>query len=107
MGGGIGQNTKKSTKPSFLAVRKNLINTNLSLSSPITTSSSLLCYLLIITQLPSFSCLLSPTMASQTIENHREGAEIYKGDELCKKKSIELLEELCLPKGLFPLEDIE
>ncbi|XP_020584257.1 uncharacterized protein LOC110027250 [Phalaenopsis equestris] len=46
-------------------------------------------------------------MASQAIQSHREGAEVFKGDEICRKKSIELLEELCLPKGLFPLEDIE
>nr|CAD1829388.1 unnamed protein product [Ananas comosus var. bracteatus] len=45
-------------------------------------------------------------MASQTIESYREGAEIVHGDAVCKKKSIELLEELSLPKGLFPLEDI-
>ncbi|XP_072958033.1 uncharacterized protein [Typha angustifolia] len=46
-------------------------------------------------------------MASQTIVNHREGAEIFQGDILCKKKSIKMLEELSLPKGLLPLEDIE
>ncbi|KAG0476560.1 hypothetical protein HPP92_013401 [Vanilla planifolia] len=46
-------------------------------------------------------------MASQTIENFRAGAEVVNGDELCRKKSVELLEELCLPKGLLPLEDIE
>ncbi|KAJ0980287.1 hypothetical protein J5N97_008542 [Dioscorea zingiberensis] len=46
-------------------------------------------------------------MASQTVEKYRKGAEIYNGDALCKKKSIELLEELGLPNGLFPLEDIE
>ncbi|PKA49796.1 hypothetical protein AXF42_Ash004338 [Apostasia shenzhenica] len=46
-------------------------------------------------------------MASQTIESHRAGAEVFHGDGICKKKSIELLEELCLPKGLFPMEDME
>ncbi|KAM0951488.1 hypothetical protein DsansV1_C03g0026111 [Dioscorea sansibarensis] len=46
-------------------------------------------------------------MASQVGEKYRNGAEIYNGDALCKKKSIELLEELALPNGLFPLEDIE
>ncbi|XP_020086033.1 uncharacterized protein LOC109708637 [Ananas comosus] len=46
-------------------------------------------------------------MASQTLESYREGAEIVRGDAICKKKSIELLEELDLPKGLFPLEDIQ
>ncbi|XP_072957371.1 uncharacterized protein [Typha angustifolia] len=46
-------------------------------------------------------------MASQTIANYREGAEIFKGDKLCKKNSIELLGEVGLPNGLLPLEDIE
>ena len=46
-------------------------------------------------------------MASQVGEKYRNGAEIYNGDALCKKKSIELLVELILPNGLFPLEDIE
>ncbi|XP_072958054.1 uncharacterized protein [Typha angustifolia] len=46
-------------------------------------------------------------MASQAIINHREGAEIFQGDILCKNKSIKMLEELSLPKGLLPLEDIE
>ncbi|KAH7660843.1 At5g01610-like protein [Dioscorea alata] len=46
-------------------------------------------------------------MASQVGEKYRNGAEIYNGDALCKKKSIELLEEIGLPNGLFPLEDIE
>lgn len=46
-------------------------------------------------------------MPSQTIESYRVGAEIINGDALCKKKSIQLLEELGLPRGLFPLEDIQ
>ena len=46
-------------------------------------------------------------MAQQTIENHREGAETYTGHEMCMKKSIELLEELHLPHGLLPLNDLE
>ncbi|XP_072957303.1 uncharacterized protein [Typha angustifolia] len=46
-------------------------------------------------------------MASQTIASYREGAEIFQGDAICKKNSIETLEELGLPKGLLPLEDIE
>ncbi|GJN37724.1 hypothetical protein PR202_gb26706 [Eleusine coracana subsp. coracana] len=45
-------------------------------------------------------------MASQ-IESHRTGAEVVKGDATCRKKSIELVEELGLPKGLLPLEDIQ
>ncbi|KAH7655966.1 At5g01610-like protein, partial [Dioscorea alata] len=47
------------------------------------------------------------TMASQTIQSYRNGAEIYNGDAFCKKKSIQLLEEIGLPNGLFPLDDIE
>ncbi|KAJ4760040.1 hypothetical protein LUZ62_070415 [Rhynchospora pubera] len=46
-------------------------------------------------------------MASKTIESYRNGAEISKGDADCKKKSVELLKDLGLPKGLFPLENIE
>ncbi|KAH0466445.1 hypothetical protein IEQ34_003683 [Dendrobium chrysotoxum] len=46
-------------------------------------------------------------MATQTIESYRGGSEVYNGHDLCKEKSIQLLEELCLPKGLFPLEDME
>ncbi|XP_078177153.1 uncharacterized protein LOC144571679 [Carex rostrata] len=46
-------------------------------------------------------------MAHQTIENHREGAEVFTGHDLCMKKSIELLEELHLPRGLLPLNDLE
>ncbi|KAG0451196.1 hypothetical protein HPP92_026352 [Vanilla planifolia] len=45
-------------------------------------------------------------MASQCIESYRSSAEIVLGDDLCKKY-IQLLEELCLPKGLFPMEDME
>ena len=41
------------------------------------------------------------------IEAHREGAEIYTGDELCRQKSIELLEDLNLPNGLLPIENVE
>ncbi|PUZ75285.1 hypothetical protein GQ55_1G146900 [Panicum hallii var. hallii] len=45
-------------------------------------------------------------MASQ-IESHRADAEVVNGDAICRKRSVELLEELGLPKGLLPLEDIE
>ncbi|XP_050230854.1 uncharacterized protein LOC126679885 [Mercurialis annua] len=38
--------------------------------------------------------------------NHRDGAEIYTGDLLCKQKSLDLLEEIRLPKGLLPLDDL-
>ncbi|KAG0513904.1 hypothetical protein BDA96_10G143300 [Sorghum bicolor] len=46
-------------------------------------------------------------MASQDIKSHRAGAEVITGDAACRKKSVELLEELGLPKGLFPMEDIK
>ncbi|XP_078179803.1 uncharacterized protein LOC144573897 [Carex rostrata] len=46
-------------------------------------------------------------MATQIINNHRDGADITRGDADCKKKSIQMLEELGLPKGLFPLGNIE
>ncbi|KDP37972.1 hypothetical protein JCGZ_04615 [Jatropha curcas] len=43
---------------------------------------------------------------AQQIANHREQAEIYNEGSLCKQKSIQLLGELGLPKGLLPLDDI-
>ncbi|XBI82158.1 hypothetical protein VPH35_090911 [Triticum aestivum] len=46
-------------------------------------------------------------MASQLVESHRAGAEVHKGNDICKKKTVELLEELGLPGGLFPMDDIE
>ncbi|VAI33827.1 unnamed protein product [Triticum turgidum subsp. durum] len=46
-------------------------------------------------------------MASQLVESHRAGTEVHKGNDICKKKTVELLEELGLPKGLFPMDDIE
>ncbi|KAL3643637.1 hypothetical protein CASFOL_014452 [Castilleja foliolosa] len=45
-------------------------------------------------------------MSSQQISTHRENAEIYTGDAVCKQKSVELLEKMHLPKGLLPLDDI-
>ncbi|KAH7568580.1 hypothetical protein ACOSP7_011579 [Xanthoceras sorbifolium] len=45
-------------------------------------------------------------MGTQLIANHREGAEIYHGESLCKQKSLELLSEIELPKGLLPLNDL-
>ncbi|KAK1326057.1 hypothetical protein QJS10_CPA01g01643 [Acorus calamus] len=46
-------------------------------------------------------------MASQSIDNHRANAKVIHGDLPCKKRIVELLEELCLPKGLFPLDDVQ
>lgn len=45
-------------------------------------------------------------MSSQQIESHRENAEVYTGDAVCKQKSKELLEKMNMPKGLLPLDDI-
>ncbi|GAB2296897.1 hypothetical protein Dimus_030998 [Dionaea muscipula] len=45
-------------------------------------------------------------MASLSIENHRQNAEVYHGAELGKQKSRELLQEMNLPNGLLPLTDI-
>ncbi|XBI82155.1 hypothetical protein VPH35_090908 [Triticum aestivum] len=46
-------------------------------------------------------------MASQLVESHRAGAEVHKGNDICKKKTIKILEVLGLRKGLFPMDDIE
>ena len=46
-------------------------------------------------------------MASQLVESHRAGAEVHKANDICKKKTVELLEEVGLPKGLFPMDNIE
>ncbi|GFP81148.1 hypothetical protein PHJA_000258100 [Phtheirospermum japonicum] len=45
-------------------------------------------------------------MSTQQISSHRENAEVFTGDAVCKQKSIELLEKMHLPKGLLPLDDI-
>ncbi|CAL9097859.1 DUF538 domain containing protein [Musa troglodytarum] len=41
------------------------------------------------------------------IESHREGAEVHRGADLCKKQSMDLLAELHLPKALLPLAAVE
>ncbi|KAJ1701639.1 hypothetical protein LUZ63_001418 [Rhynchospora breviuscula] len=46
-------------------------------------------------------------MASKVVDNYRNSAEISKGDAECKKKSVEVLKELGIPMGLFPLQNIE
>ncbi|KAJ6794712.1 Uncharacterized protein M6B38_230300 [Iris pallida] len=46
-------------------------------------------------------------MASKTVESHRAGAEVCHGDAECRKKSVELLGELGLPRNLFPVVDIQ
>ncbi|CAI9755196.1 unnamed protein product [Fraxinus pennsylvanica] len=45
-------------------------------------------------------------MSAQIIESHRENADIYTDETICKQKSLELLEKINLPKGLLPLDDI-
>ena len=45
-------------------------------------------------------------MSSQLIENHRENAEMYSDPALCKEKSRELLQNMNLPKGLLPLDEL-
>ncbi|XP_021834277.1 uncharacterized protein LOC110774059 [Prunus avium] len=45
-------------------------------------------------------------MSAQQIASHREDAEIYHGEALCKQKSHELLDKMSLPRALLPLEDV-
>ncbi|XP_008783947.1 uncharacterized protein LOC103703026 [Phoenix dactylifera] len=45
--------------------------------------------------------------AMQAIERQREGAEVFHGAEICKKRSTDLLEELHLPRGLLPLSGLD
>ncbi|KAG8385287.1 hypothetical protein BUALT_Bualt03G0026300 [Buddleja alternifolia] len=45
-------------------------------------------------------------MSSQQIATHRENAQVYTGEALCKQKSLELLQKMRLPRGLLPLDDI-
>jgi Protein of unknown function, DUF538 len=46
-------------------------------------------------------------MAQQIIGHNRQGDEVYTGHDLCKKKTVEILEELHLPRGLLPLDGME
>ena len=46
-------------------------------------------------------------MASQSIEDHRTGAEVHTGHDLCQVKAREFLVELGLPDGLLPLPSLE
>eukprot|EP00262_Sarcandra_glabra_P010377 TRINITY_DN25636_c0_g1_i1.p1 TRINITY_DN25636_c0_g1~~TRINITY_DN25636_c0_g1_i1.p1 ORF type:complete len:175 (+),score=35.78 TRINITY_DN25636_c0_g1_i1:78-527(+) len=45
-------------------------------------------------------------MAVVITEEIKAKAEVYYGDEICKEKSKELLQEVGLPRGLLPLKDI-
>ncbi|AES64181.1 hypothetical protein MtrunA17_Chr2g0285991 [Medicago truncatula] len=42
----------------------------------------------------------------QIIEQQRNEAEIFKGEAICKQKSRLLLDEMLLPRGLLPLDNI-
>lgn len=42
----------------------------------------------------------------QIIEQQRDEAEIYKGEAICKQKTNLLLDEILLPRGLLPLDNI-
>ncbi|KAF0902909.1 hypothetical protein E2562_019848 [Oryza meyeriana var. granulata] len=46
-------------------------------------------------------------MASQLVEDHRSGAEVHTGHELCERKARDLLVELGLPDGLLPLPSLQ
>ncbi|KAL3624808.1 hypothetical protein CASFOL_031476 [Castilleja foliolosa] len=43
---------------------------------------------------------------AKLIETHKNGAEIYHGD-MCKAKALEFLDEITVPKGLLPVDEIE
>ncbi|KAM2897960.1 hypothetical protein COP2_007543 [Malus domestica] len=45
-------------------------------------------------------------MSAQQITSHKEDAEIYHDETLCRQKSRELLDKMCLPRGLLPLDDV-
>ncbi|KAK4421081.1 hypothetical protein Salat_2058600 [Sesamum alatum] len=44
--------------------------------------------------------------AGKLMETHSKGAEIHRGD-ISKVKTVELLEEFSLPKGLLPVDEIQ
>ncbi|KAK4345275.1 hypothetical protein RND71_035451 [Anisodus tanguticus] len=45
-------------------------------------------------------------MSSQVTINHRENAEVFTDPTICKHKSLELLDQINMPKGLLPLDDL-
>ncbi|KVH92056.1 uncharacterized protein LOC112515777 [Cynara cardunculus var. scolymus] len=47
-------------------------------------------------------------MASQhiEIESHRQNAQVYTGEAICKEKTQEVLAKFSLPKGLIPMNDV-
>jgi hypothetical protein len=46
-------------------------------------------------------------MSSLAIEDHRSGAEVHAGRELCVQKSRDFMVELGLPDGLLPLQALD
>ncbi|CAL5053205.1 unnamed protein product [Urochloa decumbens] len=46
-------------------------------------------------------------MSSQLIEDHRSGADVHSGRDLCLLKSREFMVELGLPDGLLPLPSLD
>lgn len=46
-------------------------------------------------------------MATEVVRTERIGADVCYGADMCYKKSLELLEEMELPRGLLPLKDLE
>ncbi|KAG9452601.1 hypothetical protein H6P81_005505 [Aristolochia fimbriata] len=49
----------------------------------------------------------SPMAGGKIREDERAGAEIVSGAEACRRHSVEMLEELGFPGGIFPLKDLE
>ncbi|KAF3449928.1 hypothetical protein FNV43_RR06007 [Rhamnella rubrinervis] len=45
-------------------------------------------------------------MTTQQISKHMDDAEIYHGEAICKQKSRQLLNDMALPRGLLPLDDV-
>ncbi|PHU09119.1 hypothetical protein BC332_20979 [Capsicum chinense] len=45
-------------------------------------------------------------MSSQITQNHRENAEVCTDPTICKQNSLQLLEQINMPKGLLPLDDL-
>eukprot|EP00252_Welwitschia_mirabilis_P016581 TRINITY_DN36613_c0_g1_i1.p1 TRINITY_DN36613_c0_g1~~TRINITY_DN36613_c0_g1_i1.p1 ORF type:complete len:147 (-),score=17.82 TRINITY_DN36613_c0_g1_i1:51-491(-) len=41
------------------------------------------------------------------LQRQNAPAEVYHGKEICKQKAMELLDEVRLPRGLLPLDDLE
>ena len=46
-------------------------------------------------------------MGTKVVRNERIGADVCYGVEMCYKKSLDILEEMDLPRGLLPLKDLE